>query len=400
MESGPSAARRLLVVDDERIQRMIVSRAVEALGFVADAAATLEEAAQHLSERRYDAVVLDLSLGESEGISLLQALRASSSDPTLIFISRLDDRVRTASMRLAAALGLRVAGALEKPVAPGVLREMLRHAPVRTQREQEAAELAPSADELSEALDRDEIYAEFQPKVSLTDGHTVGVEALARWKKRPEALLVTPDVFVPLAEHNGLIVKLTGRILRQSLAACRRWRGRHPGCSVAVNISPMVLVDPELPEEIDRILHEAELGPGALIAEITESSVIANPLVAAEVLTRLRIKGVSLSIDDFGTGHSSLLTLLRLPFSELKIDRSFVTDCDTDPQAWKIVRATISMARELGLTVVAEGVETSKVASMLRDAGCDTGQGWYFGRSMSEDMLAHWLDARVTAPVG
>ncbi|MDR3537788.1 MAG: EAL domain-containing response regulator, partial [Acetobacteraceae bacterium] len=370
MEYGHSPARHLLVVDDERIQRMIVSRAVESLGFVADSAATLEEASERLAERHYDAVVLDLSLGESEGISLLQALRAGGSDPTLIFISRLDDRVRTASMRLAAALGLRVAGALEKPVAPRALREMLLRAPLRSLREQEAEDQPPTADELSDALDRDEVYAEYQPKVALREGHVVGVEALARWKQHPAAPLVTPDVFIPLAERNGLIVKLTARVLRQSLSACRRWRASHPACSVAVNISPMVLAEPSLPEEIDRLLHEVELGPGALIAEITESSVIANPLVAAEVLTRLRIKGVSLSIDDFGTGHSSLLTLLRLPFSELKIDRSFVTNCDTDADAWKIVRATISMARELGLTVVAEGIETAVVAAMLREAGC------------------------------
>ncbi len=395
MESGHSPARRLLVVDDERIQRMIVSRAVESLGFIADSAATLEEASQRLSERRYDAVVLDLSLGESEGISLLQALRASTSDPILIFISRLDDRVRTASMRLAAALGLRVAGALEKPVAPSALREMLRRTPLPLLCEQEPENLPPTVDELSDALDRDEVYAEYQPKVALDDGHIVGVEALARWKKHPNAPLITPDVFIPLAEHNGLIVKLTARILRQSLSACRRWRSHHPACSVAVNISPMVLANPSLPEEIDRVLHEAALGPGALIAEITESSVIANPLVAAEVLTRLRIKGISLSIDDFGTGHSSLLTLLRLPFSELKIDRSFVTHCDTDPEAWKIVRATISMARELGLTVVAEGIETAVVAAMLREARCDIGQGWHFARSMSEEALHAWLAAHA-----
>ena len=138
--------------------------------------------------------------------------------------------------------------------------------------------------------------------------------------------------------------------------------------------------------------------PGALIAEITESTVIANPLIASEVLTRLRIKGISLSIDDFGTGHSSLLSLLRLPFSELKIDRSFTAQCDTDPEAWKIVRATISMARELGLTVVAEGIETTTVETMLRDAGCDTGQGWLYGKAMPEADLRTWLDRRVAVP--
>ncbi|MBN8903526.1 MAG: EAL domain-containing response regulator, partial [Rhodospirillales bacterium] len=381
---------------DERIQRLIVARAVETLGFTTDAAATLQEAAALLGSQRYDAVVLDLSLGEAEGISLLQALRDSAGDPLVIFISRLDSRVRAASTRLAAAFGLRVAGALEKPVAPGTLRALLRSEPPSLPSRPRPAASAPTAEDLAGALARGELGAEFQPKVALPDGRIVGVEALARWR-RADSTVIPPDLFIPIAEQNGLIEALTAQILQYALAACRRWRPGHPTCSVAVNISPLVLTNANLPEYIDHLLQEAHLGPGALVAEITESSVIANPLVAAEVLTRLRIKGVSLSIDDFGTGHSSLLTLLRLPFSELKIDRSFVSHCDTDPEAWKIVRATISMARELGLTVVAEGVETEEVAARLRTAGCDIGQGWHFGRPMPEDGLLEWMAARLVA---
>jgi len=391
-----SPPRRLLVVDDERIQRMIIARAVAGIGYATDSAATLREAAQQLDAHEYDAIVLDLSLGESEGISLLQALRSSASDPTVIFISRLDARVRIASTRLAAAFGLRVGGALQKPVSPTALRALLLRAPVPKLARLEAAVPMPSVAELTTALQWNEIVAQFQPKVSLSNGRVVGMEALARWP-RAVANLVPPDVFIPLAEQNGLIVPLTFRILRQALQACRRWRANFPACSVAVNISPLVLIDPSLPEEIERILAETGLGPGALVAEITESTVIANPLVAAEILTRLRIKGVSLSIDDFGTGHSSLLTLLRLPFSELKIDRSFTAQCETDPEAWKIVRATISMARELGLTVVAEGVETQGVADMLRSVGCDVGQGWLYGKAMPETALYEWFAARTMA---
>ena len=145
---------------------------------------------------------------------------------------------------------------------------------------------------------------------------------------------------------------------------------------MAVNISPLVLANPDLPEEIEAALAQAGVSPGALIAEITEGVVIADPVLAAEVLTRLRIKGVRLSIDDFGTGHSSLLSLMRLPFTELKIDRSFVACCETDPEAWKIIRATISLAHELGLDVVAEGVESASIEDRLIGAGCDIGQGW------------------------
>lgn len=390
---GPPHTHRLLVVDDERIQRMIIARAAEGMGYTTDSAATLDEAASRLATQRYDAIVLDLSLGETEGISLLQAVRDGSGDPVLVFVSRLDDRVRTASVRLASAIGLRVAGALPKPIAPAALRELLCVSPPRTEARSPRDRRGPSAGELADALRWETIVAAFQPKVSLRDGSVVGVEALARWPHRP-ASLIPPDVFIPLAEQSGLIVPLTFRIMRQALSACRRWRATHPACSVAVNFSPLVLADPSLPDAIDQALHEAGLGPGALIAEITESTVIANPVTAAEILTRLRIKGIALSIDDFGTGHSSLLSLLRLPFSELKIDRSFTSQCDTDDDAWKIIRATLSMARELGLTVVAEGIETEPVERMLREAGCDIGQGWRFGPAMAEAALRDWMQER------
>jgi EAL domain-containing protein (putative c-di-GMP-specific phosphodiesterase class I)/ActR/RegA family two-component response regulator len=390
--------KRLLVVDDERIQRMIVIRAVAPLGYAVDSAASLRDATAQLALYRYDAVILDLALGETEGISLLRALRDGESDPVLIFLSHLDQRVIAASLRLASTMGLRVAGMLQKPASPCALRALLRDAPERQTRPSESFERPPSVDELADAIRTRAILPYFQPKVSLRDGTVVGVEALARWPSHGDNRMM-PDMFIPLSEQSGLIIPLTFHIMRASLEACGRWRSRYPNCSVAVNISPLVLADPTLPDSVERLLSAIGLGPGALIAEITESTVIANPLIAAEILTRFRIKGIELSIDDFGTGHSSLLALLRLPFSELKIDRSFISQCDTDPEAWKIVRATLSMARELGLRVVAEGIETQSIANMLRDVGCDVGQGWYYGRAMPEADLLPWLAAhsRVTA---
>jgi len=386
--------RRLLVVDDEHVQCLIVSRVMATLGFATDAADSCDAAAAMIADHSYDVIVLDLSLGAQEGISLLRSISASSADPIVIFISRLDDRVRAASIRYAMALGLRVAGALSKPVAAAALRAVLNHPLPFPKHFNHPNADHPTADELTAAIDQHRIVACFQPKLWLADGSVVGMEALARWRHPPRGP-VPPDIFIALAEQSDLIIPLTRSILNDALHACRRWRQRHPGCSVAVNISPLVLADPELPEQIDALLQETGLAPGALIAEITETTVIANPLLATEVLTRLRIKGVGLSIDDFGTGHSSLLTLLRLPFTELKIDRSFIASCETDPEAWKIIRATISLARELGLAVVAEGIETETVEAKLRGAGCQIGQGWRFGRAMSEAALLLWLDGHV-----
>lgn len=389
--------KRLLVVDDERIQRMIIIRAVAPLGYAVDSASSLGDARTHVMEYPYDAIVLDLSLGETEGVSLLQAIRDADSDPVIIFISRLDERVRTAAVRLATDMGLRVAGTLQKPASPGVLRQLLLSTPTPKRVVVEAAAPALPPEDLTAAIRKGNILPHYQPKVSLGDGRVVGVEALARWQ-HSRGMRITPDMFVPMAEKSGLIAPLTFHIMRASLEACARWRPEHPDCRVAVNISPLVLADPALPDEVDRLLLETGLGPGSLVAEITESTVIADPLIAAEVLTRLRIKGIELSIDDFGTGHSSLLTLLRLPFSELKIDRSFISQCHTDPEAWKIVRATVSMARELGLRVVAEGIETAEVAGMLRDIGCEVGQGWYFARAMAEADLNAWLNQTAMVP--
>ena len=395
MQQLQISEKRLLVVDDERLQRMLVVRAVVPMGYTVDAAADLRVATAHLEDFHYDAVVLDLSLGEAEGISLLRALRDCRSDPILIFLSGLDDRVITASLRLASGMGLRVAGMLKKPASPSALRALLRDAPARPAGIVEPDQGPPSVADLTNAIANNTIVPHFQPQVSLRDQRVVGVEALARWPGGGERSGIPPEVFMTLVEQSNLIVPLTFQIMRASLEACCRWRVLHPDWRVAVNISPLVLADPRLPDEIERMLLETGLGPGALIAEITESTVIANPLLAAEVLTRLRIKGIELSIDDFGTGHSSLLTLLRMPFSELKIDRSFISQCETDPEAWKIVRATISMARELGLRVVAEGIEIESVARRLREVGCEVGQGWYFAHAMTEADLTNWLPASL-----
>ena len=389
--------KRLLVVDDERVQRMLITHAVTPMGYTVDEVANLPDATAHLATTDYDAVVLDLSLGETEGISLLRALREAAGDPILIFMSRLDERVLAASLRLASSMNLRVAGTLRKPASPSALRALLRDAPERRVRASDPDRQPPSIVELADAIHSGTIVPHFQPQVSLRDGRVVGVEALARWP-HPSGGGAPPEIFVPMAEQSGLIVPLTFSIMRASLRACARWRPLHPDCRVAVNISPLVLADPRLPDEIERVLAETGLGPGALIAEITESTVIANPLLAAEVLTRLRIKGIELSIDDFGTGHSSLLALLRLPFSELKIDRSFVSECETDAEAWKIVRATVSMARELGLRVVAEGIETASIVRLLRGVDCEIGQGWYFAQAMGEAALGPWLAAFSMAP--
>lgn len=248
----------------------------------------------------------------------------------------------------------------------------------------------PIATKLAEAIPRGDIRTAFQPQVALATGALIGVEALARWT---DAVLgpIPPDRFIPLAEQTGLIARLTQCVLRDALAAVTHLRRHHTEATVAVNISPVLLDNPYLPGEIAALLAAANLPPSALVVEITEGWPIANPTRAAEVLSALRNHGVGCAMDDFGTGHATLSGLLRMPFTELKIDRSFVARIIDLPEARKMVRATISLGQALGLRVVAEGIETADVENLLRDAGCDVGQGYFYGRAMLiEGVLARW----------
>ena len=254
---------------------------------------------------------------------------------------------------------------------------------------------SPTSDQLARALDRGHIHAAFQPKVSLLTGDLIGVEALARWTDR-DLGSVPPDVFIPLAERTGQIGRLTVGVLRQSLEACARLRRTHPNATVAVNISPCLLSDPALPDEIAQSLDDASLAPNVLVAEITETGSTSSDSVQVETLSRLQRYGIGCSIDDFGTGYASLLSLLQMPFTELKIDRSFTRACTEGGEAWKIVRATVRLAQELGLRVVAEGIETDEVAHTLIGFGCEIGQGYHFGQPMSCSALLNTALSRRT----
>ncbi len=212
--------------------------------------------------------------------------------------------------------------------------------------------------------------------------------------EQPGRGLIFPEQFIAEAERSDLVNELTYRVMHDAISACRVWRKSRPNCSVAVNVSPHLLSDPRLLTEIDALLAEYRVPASALIVEVTESTLISNLPAATEVLTRLSIKGVRISMDDFGTGYSSLRSLMHMPFTELKIDKSFVAVCQTDPEAWKIIRATLSLARELGMRVVAEGIETAAVSERLRDAGCDMGQGWHSGRPIRAEAMAARMNQR------
>jgi diguanylate cyclase (GGDEF)-like protein len=239
-----------------------------------------------------------------------------------------------------------------------------------------------------------ELSVAVQPKVRFDNGEVTGVEALVRWNHRDHGS-VSPTVFVPLAERYGLISTLTDRVLDESLAACARWLSAGRRLSVAVNLSPRALLDTGLVSNVIGALARHSVPPELLTLEITEGSVMAEPDKALAVLHALRAAGVRLSVDDFGTGYSSLSYLKRLPVQEVKIDRSFIVDLHNNAHDIPIVRSIVDLGINLGLDVVAEGIETDAIWRRLQELGCTIGQGYGIARPMPVEDLLAWLDQRA-----
>ena len=245
-------------------------------------------------------------------------------------------------------------------------------------------------EELRQAVEHEDLVLHYQPKLDLKSGDICGVEALVRWQ-HPERGLIPPDQFIPLAEKTGLIGPLTLWVLREAARQCRAWNSQGRPLHVAVNVSPRSLRDRCFPEKVAAVLAEVDLPPSKLCVELTESAIFTDPVQAREMLEEISAMGANLSIDDFGTGYSSLVQLKQLPVSEIKIDRSFIGGMTENKNDAAIVRATIELARHLGLHVVAEGVEDMNTLQWLANLGCDMIQGYYIGRPLSPEMLTEFL---------
>lgn len=256
--------------------------------------------------------------------------------------------------------------------------------------------------ELRRGIDAGELILHFQPQLDMVTGRVTEAEALVRWQ-HPQRGLLGPHEFVEMAEHTGLIRPLTTRVLELALSHCAQWRAEGQPLRVAVNLSARSLENPDLPELIARLLVKHGLRGDDLSLELTESSIMVDPGRAQNVLERLHAQGIRLAIDDFGTGHSSLAYLRALPVDTLKIDKSFVLDMDISECDALIVRSTIDLARNLGFSVVAEGVETAEVLSHLRVLGCRSAQGFYLARPVSAEHLltvVTELQQRLASDVG
>jgi diguanylate cyclase len=251
--------------------------------------------------------------------------------------------------------------------------------------------------QLRRAIDNDELVLHYQPKAEITDRRVEGVEALVRWQ-HPTRGLLAPGAFIPQAESTGLLGPLTHWVLGRAIDDAARWhRGGLP-LSVAVNVSPRTLLDGSLPGTILDLLASSELPSHLLEIEITETAIMTDPQRALNVLRQLRAMGIRLSIDDFGSGYTSLSYLKTLPVNTLKIDRSFITDLAVDDQDRAVTQSVIDLGHRLGLSVLAEGIETEETWNQLRGLGCDEGQGFLLARPMPAEQIEGWISAHQDTP--
>ena len=253
------------------------------------------------------------------------------------------------------------------------------------------------ATDLREGLDRGQLFLHYQPQIDAEDGRVVGFEALVRWR-HPRLGVLMPDAFLPIVENTGLIGPLTMEVLDMALAAVSLWRQAGHEISVAVNLSVRHLTDLSLPQQIEACLAKHGVPPGALVLEVTETLIMTDPGRAMGVLALLRDSGIGLAIDDFGTGYSSLAYLRRLHVDELKIDKSFVLQLATSEDDAVIVRSTIELGHNLGLRLVAEGVEDQATLDLLGSWGCDVAQGYFISRPMPGPDALAWLADAVRTP--
>lgn len=384
---------KAMVIDDDPFVLKLLARQLANLGMGevvtcerAEAALTALEA----DDSAFDLILCDLQMPGMDGIEFIRQLVRIGYSGGLVLVSGEDKRIVQTAEKLSKAHRLSVLGALNKPVSTEQLQRVLNNHPVRLVASAGSSR-AYAPEELRRAIADGELINYYQPKVALPSGAVVGVETLVRWRHAKDDL-VFPDRFISMAEENGLIDPLTYTVLTAALRQTRLWLDAGLNLRVAVNVSMDNLISLQFPDFVEQALREAGVPPSNLVLEVTESRLMKDPLSSLDIVTRLRLKHIGLSIDDFGTGHSSLVQLRDIPFDELKVDRGFVHGAGRDASLRAIFEANMGMARQLGMKTVAEGVEDHDDWIFLRDAGCDLAQGYFIAKPMPAAELVPWIE--------
>jgi EAL domain-containing protein (putative c-di-GMP-specific phosphodiesterase class I)/CheY-like chemotaxis protein len=367
---------RLLVVDSDQETISAVVDVAQRLGFAVASTTEPTEFLQLVDDFMPSAIVMDIQIPQADGVELLRHLIKRDCKAGIILTAESEPRVISAAVDVGRTRGLTMAGALEKPFKSSQLQTCL--AEVLTH------ERKVGLPELETALEENQLVAYYQPKASLIESggwHIDGLEALVRWA-HPTLGLVMPDEFIPLAERSGLIAELTEQVLAQTLRQLKLWNDDGLRLKCAVNLAPSLVTDLALPDRVAGMVGEFGLDVSQLTLELTETATMQDPTASMDILTRLRVKGIGLSLDDFGTGFSSLTRLYQMPFDEMKIDKSLVMNVPRSREANTIVGSLIELGHNLGLKICAEGVESRAALDLLEILQCDRCQGFFIGRAL------------------
>jgi EAL domain-containing protein (putative c-di-GMP-specific phosphodiesterase class I) len=349
-----------------------------------------------LAVRRPTIAVLAVDRAEPDGFSVVHALAEQKSRPATLLVGGMSARVLANVKRTAEARGLPVIGVATKPLDAPAIERLLT--PCLS-----SAPPIPAV-ELERALVEHELTVQYQPKVALGSGEPKiqGVEALVRWQ-HPRRGLLPPGQFLDAFDEKGLMQRLTDFVMTEAVRQAGIWRSRGLSLEMTVNLSPRLVRDAAFPERLAMLLRENDFPPNQLVLDVEESHTPENRDLILDVFTRLRILGVGLSLDNFGTGVSSLTELYRMPFSEIKVDRALLADVPRERDARIIVRAITNLARTLQLTVCAEGVESWQMVQFARTSGFDTAQGRFFSDAVNaadvEDLVRSWPSAGPASPI-
>jgi EAL domain-containing protein (putative c-di-GMP-specific phosphodiesterase class I)/FixJ family two-component response regulator len=390
------ANKRILLVDDDTFLLNLLKQQLRNIGLenvssysrASDALAVLKEEAD-----QFEIILCDLQMPDMDGIEFVRNIARIGHRAGLLLMSGESPRLLQTAESLATAHGLNVLGVLQKPVSSDRLRSVLASSCRGTTNSGGKSQASCTPSEICAAIAGKQLINHYQPKVEMKSRTIVGVESLVRWQ-HPDDGLIFPDRFVPVAEENGLIDQLTHQVLTNALRDARSWRRLGWNLSIAVNVSMRNLVSLDFPDIVVDLAQRVGIPTADVVLEVTESQLMIDPVASLDILTRLRLKQVRLSIDDFGMGYSSLAQLRDIPFDELKVDRSFVHGADRDPASMAIVDASFSMAKALGMTTVAEGVEDQADWDwLMQRGGCDIVQGFFLAKPMSAVDLTRWLAA-------
>lgn len=397
----------LLVLDDDPGMAEFMGAAAREYGWTVDVTTREADFRARCRGHPPDAILLDLQLAGGDGVEQLRFLHGEHYRGAVVLVSGFDSRVRVAAQQVGVSLGLDIVAELAKPIRARQLEEVLGEIECRlTPPESPPAPAAPPSartgdlvpDMVTGAIDAGEMLLYLQPILAAGTRAVVRFEALARWR-HPANGFIPPDAFIPVAERDGAVMdRLTMWVIGEATRHYRHLEQAGFPTPIAVNVSGLNLTMLDFPDRVAALVDSSCVSPGNIVLEVTESVAMSDPALIVDVLTRLRLKGFGLAMDDFGTGFSSLKALRRMPFSEIKIDRSFIADMLTSADSMVIVKSVIDLARNMGMESVAEGVETEEIARRLTELGVDTLQGYHFSRPLPIDMACHWLGQRSARP--